>query len=419
MEIKSNEIKMVPIETIVANPKNTNKHPPEQIERLIKILNYQGFREPLVISNRSGFLVCGHGRLECAKIMGVKELPVMYQDFENEAQEYAHMVADNEIARWAELDKEKIKQEFPELDLDLDLLGIADTSFLKEVGVTKIDETKQDDIPEMPTEKVSKRGDIWLLGRHRVMCGDSLLIDDVSKLLTEKKETHKIHCISDPPYGIKYEAKSGIEMIKNDDVFLDYFPVAMQLCNGYFFMWTSYQVLDYWMGEMKKYFSKITNIIIWWKGGGGMGDTNKNLATDYEVGLFTEPEEDFECGLVNNNNNNRNLKAKRIGSVWQLPREIIGKGTRPHPNIKPVALNEKVLEHYTQEGDIVLDLFLGSGSNLIACEKMGRTMRGMELDEKYCDLICTRFLDLTGLDPVLESTGEKFSELKNKILKDK
>lgn len=413
MEIKSNEIKMVAVESIVANPKNTNKHPPEQIDRLIKILNYQGFREPLVISNRSGFLVCGHGRLEAALKMGVKELPVIYQDFETEAMEYAHMVADNEIARWAELDKEKLKNELPDLDLDLDLLGLSDTKFLQEVGVNKIDEKKQDDIPDMPTTPVTKKGDVWLLGRHRVMCGDSLLIDDIEKLLPEKRADKTIHCLTDPPYGIKYEAKSGIEMIKNDDVFLDFLPVVSQLCNGYIFMWTSYQVVDHWFTQMKTNFSKVTNLIIWWKGGGGMGDCHKNLATDYEIGLQTETDE-FDCGLVYNNGCKLNKGAKRIGSVWQIPREIIAKNTRLHPNVKPVAVNEKVLEHYTVEGDIVLDLFLGSGSNLIACEKMGRTMRGMELDEKYCDLICSRWLELTGSDPVLESTGEKFSTLKTR-----
>lgn len=126
MEIKAKEITIVPIEKIIPSPKNPNKHPKEQIERLSKIVDFQGFRVPLIVSKRSGFLVSGHGRLEMAKLSGVKELPVMYQDFESEAQEYAFVVSDNEIARWAETDLSMVNLEMLDLgpEFDIELFGI-------------------------------------------------------------------------------------------------------------------------------------------------------------------------------------------------------------------------------------------------------------------------------------------------------
>ncbi len=403
MDNKAKEIKLVAIEEIVANPKNANKHSPEQIERLKKIISYQGFREPLVISTRSGFLVCGHGRLEAAKSLGVKELPCIYQDFKDEAQEYAHMVADNEIARWANLDEEKLKNDLKDFKLeDLDVLGLLDTKFLDEITPTKIDEEKEDDVPEVK-DVITKKGDVWVLGNHRLMCGDSTMIDDVEKLLPEKKENKKIHFISDPPYGLSYQSSKRtdtekFDVLKNDDTILDFIPLVDQLTNGFFYIWTSYQVVEKWILKVKEHYPKLTNMIIWFKGGGGIGDLKGALSTDYEIGL-----------VVNRGNE---IVGKRVGSVWEVGRE---NGTKfKHPTQKPVEINEKVLEHFTNKDDIVLDLFGGSGSNLIACEKMGRICRMMELDEKYCDVIINRWQNLTGKKAKLESTGEEYDSLVSK-----
>ena len=127
MQIKSKEILIVDIDSLVQNPKNNNKHSKEQIERLAKLIKHHGFRNPLVISNRSGFVIAGNGRIEAAKLAGLKEVPVMRQDFDNEASEYAYLTSDNAIASWSELDMSMVNTEmlnFP--DLDIDLLGIKD-----------------------------------------------------------------------------------------------------------------------------------------------------------------------------------------------------------------------------------------------------------------------------------------------------
>jgi ParB-like chromosome segregation protein Spo0J len=122
--IKSDKISIVDIEQVIPNPKNANRHSIEQIKRLEKLIKYQGFRNPLIISNRTGFLVVGHGRLEAAINLGMQKVPVIYQDFESEAQEYAYLISDNEIARWAELDKQAVIEDMAEFDLDLEMLAI-------------------------------------------------------------------------------------------------------------------------------------------------------------------------------------------------------------------------------------------------------------------------------------------------------
>jgi hypothetical protein len=128
MEIKSKDITVTPIGKLVFNPKNNNKHPKEQIDRLAQLIEYQGFRNPIVVSTRTGFVVAGHGRIEAAKKLGIKDVPVMFQDFESEAQEYAYLTSDNAIAAWAELDLSAVNTQMLDLgpDFDIDLLGIKD-----------------------------------------------------------------------------------------------------------------------------------------------------------------------------------------------------------------------------------------------------------------------------------------------------
>jgi hypothetical protein len=134
MEIKSTDIIVTPIGDLVFNPKNNNKHPPEQIERLAQLIKYQGFRNPIIVSVRTGFVIAGHGRIEAAKKLGVKNVPVMFQDFDNEAQEYAYLTSDNAIASWAELDLSMIHAELMDLgpDFDSNLLGIEKFEILPE-----------------------------------------------------------------------------------------------------------------------------------------------------------------------------------------------------------------------------------------------------------------------------------------------
>lgn len=209
--------KLVSTSELAPHPKNRNKHPDEQIERLAKVLKYQGWRYPVKVSKLSGFITSGHGRLLAARLNGWKEVPVNFQDYEDEAQEYADVQADNAIASWAELDLAGINSDIGDLgpDFDIDLLGIED--FTLEIAEKLEPQCDEDDIPEQ-VEAKTKRGDIYKLGRHRLMCGDSTSIDDVERLMAGDKADM---VFTDPPYGVAYEGghnKKKRSRIENDNL---------------------------------------------------------------------------------------------------------------------------------------------------------------------------------------------------------
>ena len=387
---------LVDLHKLVPNPKNPNKHPKEQIERLAKIIDYQGQRAPIVVSNRSGFITKGHGRLEALKSLKWTKAAVDYQDYEDEAQEYADIVADNAISSWAELQLADINTEMLELgpDFDIDLLGIKD--FVIE-PIEKFDpQSDEDEVPDV-AHPITRRGDIWILGNHRLMCGDSTMIDDVEKLMNGEKADM---LFTDPPYGVSYqsnmrEKSDKFEVIKNDDVILDICPIIEVFSRGFVFIWTTWKVLDKWI-ENCSGLGYPSNMVVWFKGGGGIGDLKKTFSTDWELALVWH--------------RGSELTGKRIGSVWSVAKDKAI--DYKHPTQKPIALAEEALDKVTKTGYRVLDLFGGSGSTLIACEKMQRHSYNMELDEKYCDVIIKRWENYTGKKAVLESTNQTYEELK-------
>jgi DNA modification methylase len=391
MEIKAREIKMVDIDHLVENPKNNNKHPDDQIERLVKIIKNTGFRNPLTVSNRSGFVLCGHGRITAARKAGLKELPVIFQDFKDEAEEYAHLTADNAIAKWAEIDLGMVNSEMLDLgpDFDIDMLGLKD--FVIE-PIEKFDpQSDEDEIPEV-VHPITVRGDIWILGNHRLMCGDSTMIDDVEKLMSGEKADM---VFTDPPYGINLKIgggngnglakKTDYNYIKNDDSINCAIDV-INLINGLGVRKQLYWGANYFLTALEN-----TKCFICWDKRGSL------------------PHDDF-CG-TEIAWTNCDVHTKTIKVAWKGMIKEGESGKRLHPNQKPLLLIEKCFEYLKAENSI-LDLFLGSGSTLIACEKTNRKCYGMELDEKYCDVIINRWQNFAGKQATLESTGQTYEELK-------
>ncbi len=392
IKIQSKEIIEVSVNSLVPHPKNMNKHSPEQIERLCKIIEYQGFRNPLIVQKGTNLVVAGHGRIMAAKKLNIEKVPVMYQEFESEEQLYAAIVSDNSIASWAELDLSMVNAELENLgpDLDIDLLGIKD--FVLE-PIEKYDSENEDEVPEITHTPITKRGDVWLLGEHRVMCGDSTMIDDVEKLMEGMKADM---VFTDPPYGYKYESnyQNKHEMLKNDDTILDFIPNAYSFSsdNSTIYLCTSHQVIDVWKPLIEKSFN-YKNMIIWKKNNWSMGDLSGSFAGQHEILLFASKGKNKIIG-------------KRDSDVWSFDRVP----PTTHPTMKPVELVEFALSKW-QSGK-VLDFFLGSGSTLIACEKTNRKCYGLELDEKYCDVILNRWQNFTEKEATLESTGETYNSLK-------
>jgi len=342
---------------------------------------------PIVV-NDDMIVLGGNMRLKACKEAGLKEVPVIKVSDLTEEQQREFIIKDN--VGFGEWDWDLLANEWDtdlleDWGLDLDFDPADDNEGL----------TDEDAVPEVPEEPVSKLRDIWLLGEHRVMCGDSTNGGDVALLMNGSTADM---VFTDPPYGISYDSKSSKhEIIKNDDVFLEgWIPLVEEYSKGFVFMWTGYQVVGKWL-NITEAFGDITNMIIWSKGGGGLGDLYKRFATDFEIALVW--------------NRGAELKDKRIGSVWEINKDA--GASYVHPTQKPVELIEKALINCSKSKDLVLDLFLGSGSTLIGCEKKGRDCYGMELDPKYVDVIVKRWQEYTGNTAVHAESGEQFVEVSN------
>lgn len=378
---------LVELNKLVPNPKNNNKHPKEQIERLAKIIDFQGQRQPIVVSNRSGFIVKGHGRLEAIKKLGWEKCAVDYQDYESEAQEYADMIADNQIATWAEFDTQMVLDELPNLDIDTDMLGMME---LPEIEAEE-SEVVEDEVPEQ-VETRCKRGDIWKLGEHRLMCGDSTCITDVEKLMDGQKADM---VFTDPPYGVSYEGglnEKKKKQIKNDAL------TGNDLYNMLYGAFTNIKLatkeksgiyIFYAIKTTREFINalfdaglKQRGIIAWHKLGGGFGDYMAHYMNAYEP-----------CIYASNGESVNWYGASNEKTLWEIEKE---KSCDLHPTMKPIAVVSRAVQNSSKNGDGVLDLFGGSGSTLIACEQLNRKCYMMELDEHYCDVIIQRWENLTG-----------------------
>ena len=376
---------------LIPYARNSRTHSEEQVKQIASSIKEFGFTNPVLIDEDGG-IIAGHGRCMAAEKLGMTEVPTITLAGLTEAQKKAYVIADNKLALNAGWDEEMLKVEFQELlelGYDLDLTGF-DGDELMDMGIfdtdLELDTDKADEVPEIEENPVIKRGDLIELGhnfQHRLLCGDSTSEDDVARLMDGKKADM---VFTDPPYGVSYSNNMNdkFEAIKNDDVFLDeWIPLVQQHSRGFIFMWTSYQVLSEWL-NITRPFGKLSNMVIWSKGGGGLGDLKGAFATDYEIALVW--------------NRKAELQDKRIGSVWSVNKDNGAKYV--HPTQKPVELMEKGIFNCSRTQNIVMDLFLGSGSTLIACENLSRKCYGMELDEKYAQVIVQRYCDYTGIDTI-------------------
>lgn len=378
---------------------NSRTHSEKQVQQVAASIKEFGFTNPILIDEGNG-IIAGHGRLQAAQMLNLNEVPTITLEGLTEAQRKAYVIADNQLALNAGWDLDALKLEVDrlgELDFDISLLGFDDdmlAGLMEEEPAEGL--TDEDEVPELEDDPVTVEGDVWILGNHRLMCGDSTSIDAVDKLMAGNKADM---VFTDPPYGVSYQSNmrtksDKFDVIKNDDVFLDVAPIIEACSTGWVFVWTSWKVLTKWV-EMFDGFGYPTNQIIWFKGGGGIGDLKKTFLSDYETALV------WHRGAE--------LTGKRIGSVWKIDKD--GSSSYVHPTQKPVALPEEAIDKTTRQGNSVLDLFGGSGSTLIACEKTNRHCRMMELDPQYCDVIIKRWQDFAGQEAVMESTGDKFNDM--------
>lgn len=396
---------IVDVAKLVPNPKNPNQHPDSQIQLLGRIIRQTGWRQPITVSKRSGFIVKGHGRLSAALLEGIKEAPVDYQNYTNDAEEYADLVADNRIAELAETDNRLLADIFAEIDtgeIPMELTGYTEDEV--ESLVTALSEAlhndlhEPDDIPEPPEpdQTVTQKGDLWILGRHRVVCGSSTNAADMGLLLDG---AHPEILLTDPPYcsggfqesgrssgsiGTKRYDKDGKEIavtIANDTLstrgYQSLMREVLQNFDGLVaYIFTDWRMWVYLFDIVETAGLGVKNMLVWNKKSPGMG---MGWRTQHELVMFahrTKPKWDNHKGY---------------GNVLEATRS----GNELHPTQKPVEILEKLLDN-TDWAKGVLDTFGGSGTTLIASESVGQASFIMEMEPRFVDVIVRRYIKTTG-----------------------
>lgn len=370
------------VNDLVPYARNSRTHSAEQVAQIAASITEWGFTNPILV-DEAGQIIAGHGRLLAAQKLGLKEVPCIVAAGWTDAQKKAYVIADNKLALNAGWDNDLLAVEFGELQelgFDVQLTGFS----LDEIGelAPKVVEglTDEDAVPEVPAEPTTVLGDIWQLGDHRLMCGDSTSVDAVEKLMGGVKADM---VFTDPPYNIDYQGvKDKRDKIKNDKMsdsdFLQFLRESLMGCET-MYVCCSWQYSHIFKQAMEDIARKPKAMIIWDK-----VNPAQHLDKYYKQHEIIYYYGDF--------GGSKTLR----GDVWTLKRQ---KNT-VHPTMKPVELIQIALEDQPSK-KVVYDGFGGSGSTLIACEKTGRHCRMMELDPKYCDVIIKRWEDFTGKKAVL------------------
>jgi site-specific DNA-methyltransferase (adenine-specific) len=391
------QIKEVAVDKLIPYAKNSRTHSPEQVAQIAASIKEFGFRNPILVDGVG--IIAGHGRLMAAQKLGLDKVPTIDCSDMTESQKKAYIIADNKLALNAGWDNAMLTIEMQELEdegFDLTLLGFDDKELDALLNVIKGTDglTDEDAIPETPIEPKTKLSDIYILGNHRLMCGDSTSIDAVEKLMNGQLADQ---LVTDPPYNIAYEGGSKKrEQIKNDEMADDEFRQflkdvyiaanAVMKAGAVFYIWHADTEGYNFRGAAKDMGWKVRQTLIWNKDNSAFGRSDYHWK--HEPCLYGWKE--------------------GAAHLWATDRKqtTVIECKRPsksdlHPTMKPVELMEYQILNNTKGSDIVLDLFGGSGSTMIAAEKIGRKACLMELDPKYCDVIVKRWENFTGKKAVL------------------
>jgi len=410
--------------SLTPDPRNARTHSKRQIEQIIASIRAFGFTNP-ILADPGGKLIAGHGRLRAAREMGLAEVPVIELAGLSEPQKRALRLADNKIALNAGWDIEILKLELaelslPEVEIDLSLTGFSPG----EIDVVLADSPDPDDevIPAVPIEPRVQAGDIWQLGEHRIGCGDGRDRDFLAQLVGAGEQ---IDCaFLDPPYNVKINGHANARgrhrefaMASGEmttDAFRNFLKDTLGACasvsrNGaVHFVCMDWRHMDDVIASVGDVYGELLNICVWNKSNAGMGSLYRSkheMVFVYRVGDAPHTNA-VELGKHGRNRTN----------VWDYASVNSLRGSRRedlalHPTVKPVAMVADAICDVTRQGDLVLDLFLGSGSSLLAAERVGRRFRGLDIDPAYVDLAMERWTHLTGREPQLvhRVTGEAAS----------
>nr|WP_092074961.1 site-specific DNA-methyltransferase [Dendrosporobacter quercicolus]NSL49588.1 ParB N-terminal domain-containing protein [Dendrosporobacter quercicolus DSM 1736]SDN23866.1 DNA modification methylase [Dendrosporobacter quercicolus] len=423
---------------LVPNPRNPNQHPQKQIEMLAKIIKNQGWRAPITVSSRSGFVVRGHGRLLAAQLLGVGQVPVDRQNYATEAEEWADLVADNRIAELSQIDDALLAELVTDIsagDFDIGLTGYNDKQLDNLLADFRAP-VKEDDFDTAAAaaaikEPVTKSGDIWQLGRHRLMCGDATVMADVEKLMDGRKAAM---VFTDPPYNVAYEGATAEKLtIRNDDMpteqFNEFLKVAftsmleavdaggaIYVCHadsegsnfrgalqdaGWLLKQCLIWVKNQFVLGRQDYQWRHEPILYGWKPGGAhcwYGGRKQGTVIDEAAPITVRQEGNgalltFTAGVQTVTIRVPSYEVLQAGddsmtSVWRFEKPL---RNGEHPTMKPIGLCARAIQNSSRLGEITADFFGGAGSTLMAAEQTDRVCYMMEIDPVYCDVIIRRW----------------------------
>lgn len=443
-----NKIRQVPVGRLKGYERNSRTHSEAQIGAIVESIRRFGFTNPILVAEDMTILA-GHGRLEAARSLGLEKVPCVVLAHLSDAERRAYVIADNKLAELAGWDQDLLRLELGELrdlEFDLGVIGFSDDElallFLEDDNVEAVGNTDDDAVPPTEPGWVSRLGDVWICGDHRVACGSSTDEAAVERLIAGRS----VDCVwTDPPYNVAYEAE-GHTAIVNDDLSDGEFAELLRGAFGLAFesmrpgapLYVAHADTEglAFRREFARAGFKLSGCLIWvkpslvlgrsdyqwrhepilygWKPGaahswyGGRKKTTVREAEDFPC-VVTDEAVVVDAGETMLRISGPDLEIEELaGTVVRMPSP---KRNADHPTMKPVSLILSHLKNSSLRGDAVYDPFGGSGSTLIACQKIGRQARLMELEPKYCDVIVRRWQDFTGEAAVLERNGLPFAEV--------
>lgn len=411
-------IKLADIRVYKNNPKLHNK---AQVAKIRESIREFGFINPVLLDENLE-IIAGHGRVAAAHDMGMTEVPAIILSHLTDAQKRAYRIADNKLTELGKWSVELLNLEFSELsnldlDFNLEITGFETAEIDLILDGDGASDPKADAVPALADEdRRCHRGDIWKLGRHTIVCGDALMAESYAAIMGDERAQM---VLTDAPYNVKVKNIGSMGKIKHDEFamasgemtpaeFTEFLTTFMRYAKDYSANGALHYLFMDWkhVGEISTagatVYDDFKNICVWNKTNGGMGSLYRSK---HELCFI------YKSGTAPHINNiELGAHGRYRTNVWDYAgANAFGAGKddlKLHPTVKPVAMLRDAILDVTRRGDIVLDCFLGSGSTLIACEQTGRVCRGIELEEKYCDVTIKRFETLTG------TKAEKIGEIK-------
>ena len=402
-----------PVEKLIPYIRNARTHSDEQVSQIAASIAEFGWTNPVLVG-ADGILIAGHARLLAARKLGMTEVPVIVLEHLTETQRRALVIADNQLAiRGAAWDEEMLRVELDSLKeagFDLDLVGFTDEELedlFQDPEQTAVGNTDEDAVPEEPETSLTVPGDVWILGEHRLLCGDATQYGSFEKVLAGGLADM---VFTDPPYNVNYGATMKDRLrgkqhrkIANDNLGEGFEQFLRDACanilavtKGAVYICMSSSELATLQKVFREAGGHWSTFVVWAKNTFTVG--RSDYQRQYEPILYgwKEGADHYWCG------------ARDQGDVWFVKKPV---ANDLHPTMKPVELIERAIRNSSKGRDTILDPFGGSGSTLIACEKSGRQGRMIELEPKYCDVAILRWQDFTGKRAVLEGHGRSFEEI--------